>query len=111
MGEVYSGLDETLKRRVALKSIRAEHRLSPVAKARFLREARLLSQLDHPNICRVYDYIEGDGSDWLVLELIEGKSLQSVPAAGSTRVPACTFPSRSPTCSSPLTPPASSIAI
>jgi tetratricopeptide (TPR) repeat protein len=82
MGEVYAGLDETLKRRVALKAIRAEHRLSSVAKARFLREARILSQLDHPNICRVYDYIEGDDSDWLVLELIEGKSLQTAIAAG-----------------------------
>ena len=82
MGEVYAGVDETLKRRVALKAVRADHRLSPVAKARFLREARLLSQLDHPNICRVYDYIEGDDSDWLVLELIEGKSLQTAIAAG-----------------------------
>ena len=60
MGEVYAGLDETLKRRVALKAIRAEHRLDPDAKARFLREARILSQLDHPNICRVYDYIEAE---------------------------------------------------
>ena len=82
MGEVYAGVDETLKRRVALKAVRAEHRLSPIAKARFLREARILSQLDHPNICRVYDYIEGDDSDWLVLELIEGKSLQTAIAAG-----------------------------
>jgi eukaryotic-like serine/threonine-protein kinase len=77
MGEVYAGIDETLKRRVALKAIRPEHRLSPVAKAQFLREARVLSQLDHPNICRIYDYIEEDHGDWLVLELIEGKSLQA----------------------------------
>ena len=76
MGEVYVGLDETLKRRVALKAIRVEHRLDSVSKARFLREARILSQLDHPNICRVYDFIEGDDRDWLVMELIEGKSLQ-----------------------------------
>src|SRR6187200_2114020 len=76
MGEVYVGIDETLKRRVALKAIRVEHRLDSVSKARFLREARILSQLDHPNICRVYDFIEGDGRDWLVMELIEGKSLQ-----------------------------------
>jgi serine/threonine-protein kinase len=82
MGEVYAGIDETLRRRVALKAIRAEHRLSPDSKARFLREARILSQLDHPNICRVYDFIEGDDSDWLVLELIEGKSLQTAIAAG-----------------------------
>jgi serine/threonine-protein kinase len=76
MGEVYVGLDETLKRRVALKAIHLEHRLDSVSKARFLREARILSQLDHPNICRVYDFIEGDDRDWLVMELIEGKSLQ-----------------------------------
>jgi serine/threonine-protein kinase len=82
MGEVYAGMDETLRRRVALKAIRAEHRLSPDTKARFLREARILSQLDHPNICRVYDFIEGEDSDWLVLELIEGKSLQTAVAAG-----------------------------
>lgn len=80
MGEVFAGLDETLKRRVALKAIRADHRLNPEAKARFLREARILSQLDHPNICRVFDYIEGDDNDWLVLELIEGKSLKTALA-------------------------------
>jgi serine/threonine protein kinase len=57
-GEVYAGFDETLKRRVALKAIRAEQRLDPEAMARFLREARILSQLDHANICRLFDYIE-----------------------------------------------------
>ena len=82
MGEVYAGVDETLKRRVALKAIRPEHRLSPVSKARFLREARVLSQLDHPNICRVYDFIEEDDGEWLVLELIEGKTLQATLSAG-----------------------------
>jgi len=75
MGEVYSGIDETLRRKVALKSIRPEHRLDPATKARFLREARTLSQLDHPNICRVYDYIETADRDWIVLELVEGLTL------------------------------------
>ncbi len=82
MGEVYAGVDETLKRRVAMKAIRADYRLSPLAKARFLREARILSQLDHPNICRVYDYIEREDSDWLVLELIEGRTLQAATRGG-----------------------------
>jgi eukaryotic-like serine/threonine-protein kinase len=82
MGEVYAALDETLRRRVALKVIRAEHRLNPESKARFLREAQILSGLDHPNICRVYDYIEGDDRDWLVLELIEGKSLKVALSGG-----------------------------
>ena len=76
MGEVYAGIDETLKRRVALKAIRSEHRLNAQAKARFLREAQILSQLDHPNICRVYNYVESGDTDWLVLELIEGNNLR-----------------------------------
>lgn len=75
MGEVYVGFDERLGRRVALKAIRADHRLKPAAKARFLREARILSQLDHPHICRIHEYIEGKETDFLVLELIEGQNL------------------------------------
>jgi serine/threonine-protein kinase len=85
MGEVCAGVDETLKRPVALKAIRDEHRFNPEAKARFLREAQLLSQLDHPHVCRVYDYIEGIDSDWLVLELIEGQNLRAAIAAGMGR--------------------------
>src|SRR5688500_13294332 len=75
MGELYAGYDETLDRRVALKAVLDDWRLHPQAKARFLREARVLSQLDHPNICRIYDYVEQPDRDFLVLELIEGKSL------------------------------------
>ena len=75
MGEVYVARDETLNRTVALKSIRREHRLDAAARARFLREARVLSQLQHPNICRIYDFIERPEADFLVLELIHGRSL------------------------------------
>jgi tetratricopeptide (TPR) repeat protein/tRNA A-37 threonylcarbamoyl transferase component Bud32 len=75
MGEVYLGIDETLRRRVALKAIRPEYRLEPIAKKQFLREARTLSQLDHPNICRVFDFLETPDRDWLVLELVEGVTL------------------------------------
>jgi eukaryotic-like serine/threonine-protein kinase len=85
MGEVYAGLDETLKRKVALKAIRRDQRLSAHAKARFLREARLLSQLDHPNVCRVYDYIEEDDGDWLVLEYVDGTSLREALGSGLDR--------------------------
>ena len=80
MGEVYAGFDETLKRRVALKSIRSDCRLDAESKVRFLREARLLSQLDHPNICRVHDYVEEGDNAWLVLELIEGRNLRDAVA-------------------------------
>ena len=82
MGEVYAGLDETLGRRVALKVIRAENRFAADARARFLREARILSQLEHPHICRIYNYIEGDEQDSLVLELIEGENLGDLIARG-----------------------------
>ena len=82
MGVVYVGVDETLKRRVALKALHAEQRLRSESKTRFLREAQILSQLDHPNICRVYDYIEDRERDWLILELIEGRNLRLALEAG-----------------------------
>jgi len=85
MGSVYSGFDETLHRRVAVKALHRERRLDAVARARLMREARSLSQLDHPNICRIYDYIEGEEVDLLVLELIEGKTLQKALADGLPR--------------------------
>lgn len=78
MGEVYEGFDETLRRRVALKTIRREQRLDETSRKRFLREAQMLSQLDHPAICRIYDYIQWDDCDLLVLELIEGRTLRDV---------------------------------
>jgi eukaryotic-like serine/threonine-protein kinase len=85
MGEVYVGFDETLQRRVALKAIRSDKRLQPAAKARFLREARILSQLEHPNICRIYGYVEHEGSELLVLELVDGETLGSSLEKGLER--------------------------
>jgi serine/threonine protein kinase len=76
MGEVYVGFDDKLERKVAVKAIGAKSRYDARTKSRFLREARALSQLGHPHICQIYDYIEGDTSDYLVLEFIEGKSLK-----------------------------------
>ena len=75
MGDVYHGFDEVLERDVALKCIRPENRLNKESKERFLLEAKVLSQLGHPNICQIYDYIEGSEADYLVLELVTGKSL------------------------------------
>ena len=85
MGEVYVAHDETLDRDVALKSIVASQRLQPAAKARFLREARVLSRLDHPNICRIYDYVELGPRDFLVLELVAGSSLGAAIRQGLDR--------------------------
>ena len=85
MGEVYRAFDERLDRTVALKAIRTDRRLSFDARRRFLREARTLSALDHPNICRIHEYIEADEGDFLVLELIEGVTLAKAIEMGMSR--------------------------
>ncbi len=76
MGDVYVAYDERLHRKVALKALRREHRPNAEVKTRLLREARILSRLDHPYICRIYDLLEEEDTDILVLELIEGRSLK-----------------------------------
>jgi serine/threonine-protein kinase len=53
MGEVYLGRDEKLGRRVAVKVMRDERRMEAHAAERFLREARTLSKIEHPAICRL----------------------------------------------------------
>lgn len=78
MGEVYRAFDEKLQRVVAVKTIRAEHRLSGTARARFLREARILSRLADPRICQVYDLIESEEADLLVLEFVDGETLDQL---------------------------------
>jgi len=82
MGEVYLGYDARLERRVAVKTIRAEHRFEPEMKSRFLREARILSKIEHPAICQVYDLVEGEQADFLIFEYVEGRTLKQVMAEG-----------------------------
>ena len=78
MGEVYAAYDEKLERKVALKVLNADQRLDADARERLLREARALSHLDHPNICRIFDYLENGDVDLLVLEYIDGTTLDAV---------------------------------
>ena len=54
MGSVFVGFDEKLERRVAVKVISGRQRFDAEARARFVREARVLSKLEHPNICRIH---------------------------------------------------------
>jgi tetratricopeptide (TPR) repeat protein/tRNA A-37 threonylcarbamoyl transferase component Bud32 len=75
MGTVFVGFDEKLEREVALKAIRGD-RLDTRTRARFLTEARLLSQLDHPNICRIHGCLENEDEDVLILERIRGRTLR-----------------------------------
>ncbi|MCB1035684.1 MAG: serine/threonine protein kinase, partial [Acidobacteria bacterium] len=76
MGEVWEGYDELLERTVAVKTLRTDRPLSSSARARFLREARLLSRLDHPHVCRLFDLVEADGAEALILELVPGQTLR-----------------------------------
>ncbi len=85
MGEVWIAFDETLERRVALKSVRSDRWLAADARESFLREARALSKLDHPGICRIYDVLDIDGGLVLVLELVEGRTLRRVMASSLDR--------------------------
>lgn len=76
MAEVWLGRDEKLDRVVAVKVVREARRLESATRDRFRREARLLSQLDHANICRVLEFIEDGGDDFIVLEYLEGETLE-----------------------------------
>jgi Tol biopolymer transport system component len=71
MGEVWRGRDTRLDRSVAIKILPAEFAENAQFKIRFEREAKTISQLNHPHICTLYDV--GDG--YLVMELLEGESL------------------------------------
>ena len=74
MGEIWEADDTLLGRRVAIKVLAEELAGDPVALRRFRREARATAKLDHPNVIRVYDFVD-DETPFLVLELLEGQTL------------------------------------
>src|SRR5262245_22947893 len=78
MGLVYRATDERLKREVALKLLPTGVLADEHARHRFEREARALSQLNHPNIATAYDFDTFEGTDFLVMEYVDGQSLDSV---------------------------------
>jgi Tol biopolymer transport system component len=82
MGEVYRAHDSRLNRDVAVKILPAALSADPERRERFEREARAVSSLNHPNICTVYDVGQQDGVDFLVMELLDGESLQQRLAKG-----------------------------
>jgi tRNA A-37 threonylcarbamoyl transferase component Bud32/Flp pilus assembly protein TadD len=75
MGEVYRARDTRLRRDVAIKVL-PQAIANGAAWERFEREARAASALNHPNICAVFDVGEADGRQFLVMELLEGKTLR-----------------------------------
>ena len=76
MGDVYAAESLTLGRDVAVKILRAEHTREKTAVARFLREARAASRVNHINVVQIFDAgIDGDGVPFIVQELLSGEDL------------------------------------
>ncbi len=83
MGEVYRARDTKLNRDVALKVLPEAFVHDPDRLARFRREAQVLASLNHPHIAAIYGLEEANGSQFLVLELVEGETLAQKLAQGS----------------------------
>jgi Tol biopolymer transport system component/predicted Ser/Thr protein kinase len=75
MGQVYRAQDTRLDRTVAIKVLHSQVAANPELRARFEREAKIISQLQHPHICVLHDVGHHDGADFLVMEFLEGESL------------------------------------
>src|SRR5512137_441175 len=75
MGEVYRARDTRLDRTVAIKILPPHLSSSVALKARFEREARAASALNHPHICHLYDIGSQDDTSYLVMEYLDGESL------------------------------------
>jgi eukaryotic-like serine/threonine-protein kinase len=82
MGEVYRAKDQKLGREVAIKVLPEEFARDADRIARFQREAKLLASLNHPNIAAIYGLEESGGTNFLVLELVEGETLADQIARG-----------------------------
>jgi serine/threonine protein kinase len=83
MGEVYRARDTRLDRTVAIKILPTHLSSNPESKLRFDREARVISSLNHPNICTLYDVGHQNGMDFLVMEYLEGETLADRLVKGS----------------------------
>ncbi|MGI9056861.1 MAG: protein kinase domain-containing protein [Pyrinomonadaceae bacterium] len=77
-GTVYKALDTKLNRVVVVKVLPPELTAKTANFKRFEREAQLCSQLDHPNICTIYDFNEADGVFYIVMQYVEGKNVRQL---------------------------------
>ncbi len=86
MGEVYRAKDTRLGRDVAVKVLPTEMSSSPELRQRLEREAKTISQLSHPHICTLHDVGHQDGTDYLVMEYLEGETLADRLSKGALPV-------------------------
>jgi serine/threonine protein kinase len=87
MGAVYKARDRRLDRTVAIKVLPPDKVSDPARKSRFIQEARTASALNHPNIVTIHDIISHDGSECIVMELVDGKSLAQMITGRELRLP------------------------
>jgi dienelactone hydrolase len=81
-GEVYRARDARLERMVAVKVLPDDFARDADRRERFRREAMAASALSHPNICTVHDLVEAQGRYLIVMELVEGRTLEQVLSGG-----------------------------
>jgi serine/threonine protein kinase len=86
MGEVYKATDSRLGRAVAIKVLGLTFANRADARERFEREARAISNLNHPHICTVHDVGQQDGTDYLVMEYLEGQTMAAALERGPIRL-------------------------
>ncbi|HEX7880980.1 MAG TPA: protein kinase [Candidatus Eisenbacteria bacterium] len=87
MGEVYRARDTRLLRDVAVKVLPEQLSANPDLRARFEREARAISSLNHPHICTLHDVGREGGIDYLVMEMVEGETLAARLERGPLPLP------------------------
>jgi serine/threonine protein kinase len=86
MGVVYRARDLHLDRSVAIKVLPPERTADPERKRRFIQEAKAASALNHPNIITIHDIDTASGADFMVMEYVEGRSLDRLLASGPLTV-------------------------
>jgi len=86
MGVVYEARDAHLDRTVALKLLPHDALANPSRKQRFVQEAKAASALNHPHIVTIYDIASDGGTDYIAMELIQGRTLEAVLSRGKLRL-------------------------
>ncbi len=86
MGVVYKALDTRLQRTVAIKMLPPEFAVDEQRKKRLMREAQAASALNHSNICTIHDIDEADGSMFVVMEYLQGKTLREEIGASALSI-------------------------